>query len=183
MQGKGAFRCRSRKSLKPNKPFLSPPSVLGHLLARQPVFLFRFRLVNKNQSKAKRCLAVPGEPASPLPVRTRLWLRNAVPLARRWFQYSHRSCVFIPGERKNSLPFWRFPENLQNLGRYLEKKKKIFLEAKSKQTCDRPIREPAQNGSGWFTCTKTNIKKMFFFRGGSGQTWMFEGSKKAREKL
>lgn len=132
MQGKGAFRCRSRKSLKPNKPFLSPPSVLGHLLARQPVFLFRFRLVNKNQSKAKRCLAVPGEPASPLPVRTRLWPRNAVPLARRWFQYSHRSCVFIPGERKNSLPFWRFPENLQNLGRYLEKKKKNFFGSKIK---------------------------------------------------
>lgn len=52
-QRKGSKRMR----FKPHQPFLSPPSVFGHILTSQPRLLFfGFVSLIKSQSKAKRCL-------------------------------------------------------------------------------------------------------------------------------
>lgn len=104
---KRGFPLSKQEKFKPHQPFLSPPSVFGHILASQPRLLFfGFVSLIKSQSKAVPWLFLGNQPHLSLGNQPHLspWagfcLRNAFALARRWFQYSHRSYFFIPVERK-----------------------------------------------------------------------------------
>lgn len=124
---KRGFPLSKQEKFQPHQPFLSPPSVFGHILASQTrllfyfiFFFFGFVSLMRSEAKQSGASAFPGEPASPFPGRS---LRQAFAPARPQvvsiFTQKPRLHTW---RKKNSLPFLAIPRKPSESGKLFEKK-------------------------------------------------------------